>query len=113
MEAAIWSTWPNPVTKRRASTDVEKSADVDNLPAARQSASDLAIANFVDGASVVLGDGKCGFGAPTTVLDGAPNGQFSVASDTVAIADIDGDGFMDVLASSSAPMGASGFFNIL
>jgi hypothetical protein len=74
---------------------------------------DLAVANFVRGAGMMMGDGACGFAAATPVLDEDPLGDYSSAALTVAVADLDADGHNDIVAEAVGPGGAPAFFTVL
>ncbi len=74
---------------------------------------DLAVANFVNGANVLMGDGACGFGAPIPVLDEDPLGQYSSGAHTIAVGDLDADGHDDLVAHATGPGGETAFFALL
>ncbi len=74
---------------------------------------DLAVANFVSGGNLLRGDGHCGFGPPTKVLDAAPNGQYSEAALSVAAGDLDGDGFADLVFDATGPGGGKEYYAVL
>ena len=73
---------------------------------------DLVVANFVHGASLLLGDGKCGFGAPVQVLSDDPLGQYSGGALSVAAGDLDGDGYADIVAQVSGPGGRPPYLGV-
>lgn len=62
---------------------------------------DLAVANSGSGASVLFGDGGCGFGDGVLVFGDDPLGEGSSGAQAVAGGDIDGDGNDDVVAQIS------------
>ncbi len=74
---------------------------------------DLVVANFVNGASVMMGYGNCAFSPATNILPPAPSGMYSTAALAVAARDLDGDGHDDIIAQATGPMGVASFFAVL
>lgn len=73
---------------------------------------DLAIANFIEGVHVVLGDGECGFSALQEIVPGDPLGQWSTAGLTVTAGDLDGDGHVDLASESEGPDSEQGYVTL-
>ena len=74
---------------------------------------DLAVANFVNGAYVTMGDGACGFAPPTLVLEEDPLGEASSAALAIAAGDLDADGHDDLVADATGPGSETAFFALL